>query len=168
MLSRWRRRACVRAETRMEGVAMSESMEALFSELFEAAAAGRRMGEEIARTVGQTQARWQTMWTVGAEAFTVPQIARRLGVTRQSVQRLVSELEAEGLVTLEPNPDHRTSPLVTLTPSGTRTLTRMNRAAEVSHEAMLADLSEREVATLRTLLRKLTSVVTGLERGPAA
>lgn len=92
-----------------------EEVEALFSEVFEAASVGRRSGTEIAAIVGQTQARWQLLWTIGGGSLTVPQIGRRLGVTRQNIQRLANELAADGIVVFADNPDHRTSPLVQLT-----------------------------------------------------
>ena len=50
---------------------MSEEMEHLFSELFEAAGAGRRLGERTAELAGQTQTRWQTLWTVAVSPMTV-------------------------------------------------------------------------------------------------
>jgi DNA-binding MarR family transcriptional regulator len=52
----------------------------------------------------ETQARWQVMWIAGSGHLTVPSIARRLGITRQSVQRVADELVAEGLASFQPNP----------------------------------------------------------------
>ena len=70
---------------------MTREMEELYSELFDAAGLGRRVGEQIAALEGQTQSRWQTMWTIDAAgSLTVPQIARRLGVSRQNEQRVVN------------------------------------------------------------------------------
>jgi DNA-binding MarR family transcriptional regulator len=48
----------------------------------------------------------------------VPQIARRMGLTRQSVHTTVNRLLADGLVELVPNADHRRSQLVRLTELG--------------------------------------------------
>jgi DNA-binding MarR family transcriptional regulator len=47
------------------------------------------------------------------------QIARRVGLTRQSVRRTVDLLEAEKVVERVPNPDHRAAELVRLTSRGT-------------------------------------------------
>ncbi|MGB6058863.1 MAG: MarR family winged helix-turn-helix transcriptional regulator [Microthrixaceae bacterium] len=138
---------------------MTEDVQTLFSELFEASAAGRRAGEEIAGVVGQTQARWQTLWTIGDASLTVPQIGRRLGVSRQAVQRLVNELANEALVELVDNPDHKTSPLVSLTRKGRTALDRINRAGEAFNEALLTEFGAEHIARLRTLLREFVSVV---------
>ena len=137
---------------------MTREMEALYADLFEAAGLGRRIGEKIAATEGQTQARWQTMWTIDdGVALTVPQIARRLGVSRQNEQRVVSDLVDGGLAELVPNPDHRTSPLTRLTPDGERALAGINRAATASNDAIEADLTPAQITRLRNLLRAFTT-----------
>lgn len=138
---------------------MSREVEMLFSELFEAAGVGRRWGEHLTAAEGQTQSRWQTLWTASAGSFTVPQIARRLGVTRQNVQRVVTDLADEDLVTLAANPDHKSSPIVALTPTGTQTLRRINDAAHDSHLKLLETFPEPDVETLRTLLQQFTTTL---------
>lgn len=133
---------------------MTREMEELYSELFDAAGLGRRVGQQIAALEGQTQARWQTMWTIdAARALTVPQIARRLGVSRQNEQRVVNDLVDAGLAELVPNPDHKTSPLARLTAEGERVLESINHAADESHQAILEQFSETQVRQLRKLLR---------------
>src|SRR5215210_2608186 len=51
-------------------------------------------------------------------ALTVPQIARMRPTSRQRMQRLADELDAEGLVQFVDNPKHRRSKLVELTREG--------------------------------------------------
>ncbi|MDA0179518.1 MarR family transcriptional regulator [Solirubrobacter phytolaccae] len=135
-------------------------MEQLYAELFEAAGVGRRVGETIAGTAGQTQARWQTLWILGSGGtLTVPQVSRRLGVSRQNIQRLADQLQQEGLVALEPNPDHKTSPLLALTTEGRQALERINLAAEASHLEILEQFPASDVAALRALLRRFTAAM---------
>lgn len=138
-------------------------VERLYSELFEAAGAGRRLGEQIAALAGQTQARWQTLWTIGSAQLTVPQIARRLGVSRQHILRLTNELAAEGLIEHLANPDHRTSPLIALTAAGQDVLDAINAQARVSNAAMLDALTPSDVAALRALLQRFTTIVKATE-----
>ncbi|RPA12494.1 MarR family winged helix-turn-helix transcriptional regulator [Gordonia sp. OPL2] len=135
------------------------SVAKLFSELYEAAGAGRRLGEGIAAQAGQTQARWQTLWTIGAGPMTVPQIARRLGVSRQHILRLTNSLADEGLIESGVNPDHKTSPLLDLTPTGREVLDMIDRGAQASNEALLQQLSDSDVELLRTLLQRFTEIV---------
>jgi len=58
---------------------------------------------------------------------TVPEIARRRYVTRQHIQTLANAVVERGLATLEPNPAHRRSSLVTLAPAGRELIERMRR-----------------------------------------
>ncbi len=133
---------------------MTKEVEELYAELFDTAGVGRRVGQQIASLEGQTQARWQTLWTIHeGDALSVPQIARRLGVSRQGEQRVVNDVVDAGLAEYLPNPDHKTSPLVRLTPPGKRVLDSINRAADRSHHAILEQFSDRQVRELRTLLR---------------
>lgn len=63
---------------------------------------------------------------------TVPQMARARTVSRQHIQTLVDELLAEDLVQRIPNPAHRRSKLVELSPRGRAQLAAMNeREAEL-------------------------------------
>lgn len=137
---------------------MTKEMEALYADLFEAAGLGRRIGEKIAATEGQTQARWQTMWAIDTgDALTVPQIARRLGVSRQNEQRVVNDLIDSGLAELISNPDHKTSPLIRLTANGERALGGINLAATESNDAIEADLTPVQINRLRKLLEAFTT-----------
>src|SRR5918992_552971 len=77
-------------------------------------------GDQLSASEGLTSARWQVMGAIALadRPLTVPQIARRMGLTRQSVHATVKRLVGGGLVELLPNEDHRRSPLVRLTEAG--------------------------------------------------
>jgi DNA-binding MarR family transcriptional regulator len=79
-------------------------------------------------------------------------IARRLGITRQSVQRVADAIVAEGLATYEPNPDHQRSPLVILTGTGESVLDTINAQVRQTHVRQVEILGEDGVAELRRLL----------------
>lgn len=142
-------------------------MEILYSELFEAAGVGRRMGEAIAARQSQTQGRWQAMWTIEEVPLTVPQIARRLGMTRQNIQRVASELVERDLATFVRNPDHKTSQLLQLTATGRSTLDRLNSTADRWHQAILATFTADDVASLRRLLERFVAAMRDLDDLPA-
>ncbi|HEY7010495.1 MAG TPA: MarR family winged helix-turn-helix transcriptional regulator [Jatrophihabitantaceae bacterium] len=138
---------------------IEQEMQQMYADLFEAAAIGRQQGEQMASSVGQTQARWQTMWTIESAPLTVPQVARRLGVSRQNIQRIADELRREQLLCLIDNPDHKTSPLLHLTDAGRKDLAAINAAAEDAHQRMLAHFSQRDVKTFRALLAKFVAAI---------
>src|SRR3982074_3350266 len=79
-------------------------------------------GDQLAAEEGLTAARWQVLGAVAVEGrpLTVPQIARRMGVTRQAVRAAVNRLLGEGFAEAGENPDHRRSPLIRMTEVGGR------------------------------------------------
>jgi DNA-binding MarR family transcriptional regulator len=77
-------------------------------------------GDDLAREFGLTSARWQVMGTImyAPTSLTVPQVADRLSLSRQAIQRLVNDLVAEDFLKLAENPRHKRSKLLELTPKG--------------------------------------------------
>lgn len=74
--------------------------------------------ETLAQRMGQTPARWRLLSEASLGERSVPQLARRLELTRQSVQRTADQLTAEGLARYHANPDHVRSPHLVLTRRG--------------------------------------------------
>lgn len=91
--------------------------------------------DRLAGDLGVSTARWQVIATIRHQPLTAPDIARRLGLTRQSVQRTVNILVNEGLAEQRDNPGHRRSPLIALTRQGQRTMDRLRaRQAQLTAE----------------------------------
>ncbi len=82
-------------------------------------------GDRLARQVGLTSARWQVLGALEAGPLPAAGIARRMGLKRQSVQRLVDVLADEGVVAFEENPTHRRAKLVRTTDEGKRRYARL-------------------------------------------
>lgn len=131
----------------------------IIADIYQLAGQLRRNADARARPLGQSQARWQVLSAASAEPKTVPQIARRLGVARQNVQRVADLLVAEGLASLSANPDHRTSPHLLLTESGRGTLARLTRSAQSYYREIAEALSPAETADLRRGLRALCAAL---------
>ena len=79
-----------------------------------------RAGDRLVAPLGLTSARWQILGAIVAAEHPQPVawLARDLGANRQNVQRIVNDLQKEGLVALDPNPHHRRAQLVVLTDKG--------------------------------------------------
>jgi DNA-binding MarR family transcriptional regulator len=88
-------------------------------------------GDGLARGVGLTSARWQVLGALAAGPLPVAGIARRMGLQRQSVQRVVDVLAEEGVLAFEANPTHRRAKLVRTTDEGRR---RYARVSEIQKE----------------------------------
>lgn len=129
-------------------------MQHLVAEVFELAGALRRDGEATAKLAGQTQARWQVMWIAATGRLSVAMIARRLGLARQSVQRLADAIVADGHATFEPNPDHQRSSLMILTSQGQAVLDTINSHASRRNLHNAAILGEDGITELRRLLTR--------------
>lgn len=151
---------------RLARVEMSDEMALLIADVYEAAGALRRWGEAVAAAEGQTQSRWQVLSVVSESPMTVPAAARRLGISRQAVQRTVNELVADGLVRTAPNPDHRTAALVELTDVGRDRLARMTRRATEVHRELGGAFLVRDIEHARDVLQRLVIQVRGAAAGP--
>jgi DNA-binding MarR family transcriptional regulator len=81
-------------------------------------------GDRMTRDLELSTARWQVLSVADREPATVAEIARRMGLRRQSVQRTVNSLRGDGFVELIPNPNHRRAKLVQITERGTVALTK--------------------------------------------
>ncbi|MCD7443552.1 MarR family transcriptional regulator [Streptomyces lincolnensis] len=106
------------------------------------------VAEELARPAGLTAAWWQVLGAVLKEPLPVSGIARAMGITRQSVQRVADLLVAKGLAEYRPNPAHRRAKLLAPTREGLAAVDRItpghaafaDRLAEAyGDEAGLAD-----------------------------
>lgn len=136
-----------------------DDMALLIADVYELAGALRRSGEALAATEGQTQARWQLLSAVSAGGMTVARAARRLGVTRQAVQRVGNDLVADGLARYVENPDHRTSPLLVLTDRGQHTLEAINRRATASHRRLSEAVGATTIAETRSGVSELMAAL---------
>jgi len=135
----------------------------IVADIYELAGRLRDNGEAIARTVGQTQARWQVLSAASGRPLTVPQIARVLGVTRQNVQRIADLLVAEGSAQYEDNPDHRASPHLVLTKRGRAAFDQLMKAAGGYHARLARKLSPSDVASLQRGLRRLLDAMAEID-----
>ncbi len=142
---------------------MPDDIALLVADIYEAAGALRKSGEAVAKTEGQTQARWQLLSVISGDATSVPRAARRLGVSRQGVQRIANNLVDDGLAQWRPNPDHRSSPLLELSAAGRRALSSITDRASAAQRSLTADIEADDIRTARKVLQRLTAAVRQLE-----
>ena len=138
---------------------MPDEIALLIADVFEAAGALRRLGEETAGAEGLTQARWQLLSAVSEGPLTVPQAGRRLGVSRQNNQRVANDLVSLELAAYAPNPDHRSSPLLVPTPLGKESLARVTERATQANRTLFAAIPADEIRATRASLRRLLTAL---------
>jgi DNA-binding MarR family transcriptional regulator len=126
-----------------------------------------RAGERIARAGGQTLARWLVLETVHSAPMTVAQVARALGLTRQSVQRIADLLERDGFTEYVENPEHQRSKLIRLTASGRNRVRRIQAAQSEWANRLGAEIGEADLRRASRTLDRLTTALRGGRAGRA-
>jgi DNA-binding MarR family transcriptional regulator len=121
------------------------------------------LAEQLARPVGLTAARWQVLGAVLREPLTVAGIARAMGITRQSVQRLADLLEAEGLAEYVPNPSHRRAKLLRPTEAGYAAVRAIDPAHAVAARRLAAELGPEQLARAVDALAALSGALDEME-----
>jgi DNA-binding MarR family transcriptional regulator len=112
-------------------------------------------GDALARPAGQTSARWQVMAAIEDGPATVAEIARRLHLARQSVQRVADLLEADGIAAYEDNPGHRRAKLLSLTAKGANGLQTIQAAQRRWADALGAEIGERDLRQASKVLGRV-------------
>ena len=123
-------------------------------------------GDRLVAPLGLTSARWQVLGAIVAADHPQPVawLARDLGANRQNVQRIVNDLQKEGLVAFEPNPHHRRAQLVVLTDAG---IGAFNAAMELQTPWVNKLSDGLKVEDLRTMHRAIVAMREKLENTEA-
>ena len=77
-------------------------------------------GDQLVKELGLTSARWKVLGALykASDPLTVPEIARIMGQTRQAVQRLANEMNKDGLLNTQMNPNHKSAKFLVLSEKG--------------------------------------------------
>jgi DNA-binding MarR family transcriptional regulator len=122
-------------------------------------------GDELSRAAGQTSARWQVLAAVEEAPATVAQVARSLGLARQSVQRIADLLTREQLTAYEENPAHRRAKLLRLLPKGRTALRTIQAAQRPWADRLGAQLGEATARRASAVLERLLQLLSEPESG---
>lgn len=119
--------------------------------------------EQMAAGGGLTAARWQVLGGVLDEPRSVSEIGRRMGLTRQSVQRLADALVADGFATWEPNPRHRRAKLLAPTAQAYVAIRQIAIRQHPWSSAIGDAVGERD---LRRAARTLEQIMAAMQERP--
>ena len=115
------------------------------------------LAEDLTRPVGLTAAWWQVLGAVLPDPLPVSGIAREMGVTRQSVQRIADLLARRGLVEFADNPAHRRAKLVVATEAGRQAVSRIDPAHADAARRFVAALGRERAAEALAALESLVA-----------
>lgn len=112
-------------------------------------------GDRLTHPVGLSSARWQVLGIVEHQPTPVAQVARSMGLTRQSVQQTADALANDGFITYTNNPHHRRAKLMTITPKGRKALDYIQQRQIDWANQVSETLSLEALNTAITVLRQL-------------
>lgn len=117
------------------------------------------VAEELAKPSGLTAAWWQVLGAVLGEPLPVSGIARAMGITRQSVQRIADLLVDKGLAEYRPNPAHRRAKLLAPTDEGRAAISLINPGHAAFADRLAEAFGEAELADAVRVLERLSKVL---------
>ncbi|MFT4961794.1 MAG: DNA-binding MarR family transcriptional regulator [Paracoccaceae bacterium] len=122
--------------------------------------------DRISAPSNLTAARWQILGSVLQEAKTVSQIAREMGLARQSVQRIANILVGEGHLELTENPAHKRAKLITVTQQGRASIYSLSERQHIWANTIAEGFDSQELALAVQLLRRVSSQLEAMEKTP--
>jgi len=127
---------------------------------------GRLMevAQQLAAHGGLTAAWWQVLGGVLDEPRTVAEIGRRMGMTRQGVQRVADLLVEHDLAEYRPNPAHRRAKLLACTEAGYWAIRRISLVQRPWAKQIGAQVGTDELRNALATMHRLLAV---LEADPA-
>ncbi|VIO77070.1 Transcriptional activatory protein BadR [Bradyrhizobium ivorense] len=114
-------------------------------------------GDRLVAGLGLTSARWQILGAIVAAERPQPVawLARDLGANRQNVQRIVNDLDRDGLVSFETNPHHRRAQLVVLTDKGRQAFDAAMRLQSPWVNGLSEGLAVKDIETMGRIVAAL-------------
>lgn len=141
------------------------ALTALFLDLFRLNNRILSSGDRLVADLGLTSARWQVLGSIVAAERPQPVawLARDMGANRQNVQRIVNDLEKEGLVSFQPNPHHRRARLVVLSDKGRQIFDAAMRLQAPWVNDLSDGLPLEDIETMRRVMTALRGKLEGHE-----
>lgn len=123
-----------------------------------------RIGDARLRPLGLATAQLPVLSMLrGGERLSQAELAKMAKVEQPTMAQLLARMERDGLIRREPDPRDRRSSLVMLTDAARERLPGGRQVLREGNAEMTRGLSEDEVATLISLLRRVLDNVEGMQ-----
>jgi DNA-binding MarR family transcriptional regulator len=113
-------------------------------------------GDGLTKDLGLSSSLWQVLGAIDEVPLPVAQIARNMGLTRQSVRRTVNVLKDKGFVEFQENPNHQRAKLVVLTKQGHNVLDQVTKIQIDWSNSVAKGLSAIKLKTVIQTMRSLS------------
>ena len=118
---------------------------------------------EVAQVLGAngglTAAWWQVLGGILDQPRSVAAIGRRMGLTRQGVQRVADLLVERDLAEYRPNPDHRRAKLLACTEAGYWSIRRISLVAHPWGNRIGGEVGADELRSALATMRQLIAII---------
>lgn len=114
-------------------------------------------GDQITKEHALSSARWKILGALALSPhpMTVPQIANKMGQTRQSVQRLADAMQKDGFLDYQENPNHKRAKFVVLTNKGEKIYKLLERKQIPWANSSSANISAEDMDVTLSVLKKM-------------
>lgn len=119
--------------------------------------------ERLAKPAGLTAAWWQVLGAVLRQPLPVSGIARTMGLTRQSVQRIADLLVEHGLAEYQPNPAHARAKLLTPTAHGRQAIRTMRHGTLAFARAVADVVGEDDLRHAAAIMDRIIAALPTLD-----
>ena len=143
--------------TKSKRTPAGDALSGLMLELFRVNSLLLTAGDRLVAGLGLTSARWQMLGAIVAAERSQPVawLARDLGANRQNVQRIINDLQRDGLVEFGANPHHRRAQLVVLTAKGRQAYDAAMRLQAPWINRITVGLSVKDIETVHRVITAL-------------
>jgi len=115
--------------------------------------------QDLAAHGNVTAAWWQVLGGILDQPRSVAAIGRRMGMTRQGVQRVADLLVERGLADYRPNPDHRRAKLLACTEAGYWAIRQISLVAHPWGNRIGGQVGVDELRNTLTTMRQLIAII---------
>jgi len=115
--------------------------------------------QDLAAHGDLTAAWWQVLGGILDQPRSVAAIGRRMGMTRQGVQRVADLLVKRGLAEYRPNPDHRRAKLLAVTEAGYWAIRQISLVAHPWGNRIGGHLGVDELRNTLSTMRQLIAII---------
>jgi DNA-binding MarR family transcriptional regulator len=122
------------------------------------------LADDLAREAGLTAAWWQVLGAVLVEPRPVSGIAREMGITRQSVQRIADLLVDRGLAEYRENPAHRRAKLLAPTDEGRAAVAGIDPGHAAAARGVARAVGRDRLAEILAGLHELSAALDSVRR----
>ncbi|WP_163996681.1 MarR family winged helix-turn-helix transcriptional regulator [Pyxidicoccus caerfyrddinensis] len=135
--------------------AAGELLTELVLEVFRVNGLALEAGDALTESLGLSSARWQVLGVVDHEPAPVANVARVMGLARQSVQQTADALERDGFIEYRENPHHRRAKLIALTPRGREALRKVEARQATWANQLAAGMDAKALRSAAEGLRQV-------------